>query len=429
MNGTCRMAVVLAAVLALTGCGKREQAAKSGDGEGAVTLRFWHILNYSGPREILSRAVSRFEAANPGCRVEIQEFENDAYKTKLAVEIASGSPPDVMFTWGGGPLGEYARAGKVIDLSSVFDKDGWGSRFIDQALDLCRFEGRLYAVPLDLSAVMLWCNADLFAQHGVEFPKTYDDLLRLCKVFRAAGLDPCALGNMKQWPGAFYFCYLANRCGGTELFLDAAHGRNNASFADPAFVRAGELLRGLIEAEAFPVGFNGLDDGPARTRFLSGKAAMLLMGSWVVARVKDEQPAFLERMQAVPFPVVADGKGDASAVLGGINCGFAVTSSCKHPELAIELLRYLTDDQVVTEWCEGGRIPALVTTPEQEAKLPGPTRQAYVMLKAASSLQPYYDQYLTPRLAVEHKNTTQNMFAGVMTPEQAAAKMAAAAKK
>jgi hypothetical protein len=51
------------------------------------------------------------------------------------------------------------------------------------------------------------------------------------------------------------------------------------------------------------------------------------------------------------------------------------------------------------------------------------------MLKAASSLQPYYDQYLTPRLAVEHKNTTQNLFAGVMTPEQAAAKMAAAAKK
>ena len=429
MNGMRRMVVLLVLALAMAGCGRREQAAKQGDGDGTVTLRLWHILNYSGPREILSRAARRFETANPGCRVEIQEFENDAYKTKLAVEIASGTPPDVMFTWGGGPLGDYARAGKVVDLSSALKKDGWGDRFIDQALDLCRFEDRIYAVPLDLSAVVLWCNADLFVRHGVEFPQTYDDLLRLCRVFRAAGLDPCALGNMKQWPGAFYFSYLANRCGGTGLFLDAAHGRNNASFADPAFVRAGELLRGLIAAEAFPVGFNGLDDGPARTRFVSGKAAMLLMGSWVVARVKDEQPAFLECMRAVPFPAVTGGRGEAGAVLGGINCGFAVSSSCQQPELAVELLRCLTDAPVVTEWCEIGRIPALVTTPEQEEKLPGPTRQAYAMLKSASSLQPYYDQYLTPRLAVEHKNTTQNLFAGAMTPEQAAAKMAAAADK
>ena len=423
-----RKAVLMVLAMLLAGCGGGDRAAKSGADGGVVTLRFWHILNYSGPREILARAARRFETANPGCRVEIQEFENDAYKTKLAVEIASGTPPDVLFTWGGGPLADYARAGKVVDLTAALDKNDWGARFIDQALDLCRHGDRVYAVPLDLSAVVLWCNAGLFAQHGAEYPKTYDDLLRLCQVFRAAGVDPCALGNMKQWPGAFYFSYLANRCGGTGLFLDAAHGRAGASFADPAFVRAGEMLRGLIDAGAFPVGFNGLDDGPARTRFVTGQAAMLLMGSWVVARIKDEQPAFLEQLRAMPFPAVPGGRGDADAVLGGINCGFAVSSSCRHPELAIELLRYLTDEQVVTEWCESGRIPALSTTPEQEEKLPAPTRQAYAMLKSASSLQPYYDQYLTPRLAVEHKNTTQGLFAGTMTPEQAAARMAAGKK-
>ena len=46
-------------------------------------------------------------------------------------------------------------------------------------------------------------------------------------------------------------------------------------------------------------------------------------------------------------------------------------------------------------------------------------------LAGASSLQPYYDQYLTPRLAVVHKNSTQNLFAGTMSAAEAAQAMAA----
>ncbi len=398
------------------GCGRKAEETPD-----VRKLTFWHIMNYAGPREILADAARRFEADHPGCLVEIQTFENDDYKTKLAVELASGTPPDILFTWGGGPLAEYAKAGKVMDLTDALRTNDWQGRFIDQALALCQSDGRFYAVPLDLSAVMLWCNRRLFEEAGLEFPRDFDALLKLCPAFRSRGIDACALGNMKQWPGAFYFCYLANRCGGTELFMDAAAGK--ASFADPAFVRAGELLRQLIEADAFPVGFNGLDDGPARTRFLNGQSAMLLMGSWVVARIKDEKPEFLEQLEPVPFPTVVGGKGAPDAVLGGINCGFAVSSSCAEPELAVEFLRYLTDETVVDAWCGIGRIPALKTTAEQVQKQPLPTQKALAMLQKASSLQPYYDQFLRPRKAVQHKKTTQNLFTGTMTPKQAAAAM------
>lgn len=410
-----------AAALMVTGCGQSEK--KNADGAAPAVLTFWHIMNYAGPREILAAAARRFEADHPGFRVDIQSFENDAYKTKLAVEMASGNPPDILFTWGGGPLADYAKAGKVLDLTAVVSENGWRERFIDQALALCSSDGRVYALPLDLSVVLLWCNRELFATHGLEYPEDVQDMLTLGEAFRAKGVDACALGNMKQWPGAFYFAYLANRCGGTDLFMAAAQDR--ARFADPAFVRAGELLKQLIGAGVFPVGFNGLDDGPARARFLREKSAMLLMGSWVVARIKDEQPEFLNKLEARPFPQVAGGAGADDVVLGGVNCGFAVSSSCRYPKEATALLRYLTDEQVVDAWCRIGRIPALKTTAAQEEALPGPTRQALKMLAGASSLQPYYDQYLTPRLAVVHKNSTQNLFAGTMSAAEAAQAMAA----
>ena len=94
----------------------------------------------------------------------------------------------------------------------------------------------------------------------------------------------------------------------------------------------------------------------------------------------------------------------------------------------MELLEALTDGQVVADWCKIGRIPAVKTTAEQKELLPAPTRLALELLDKADTLQPYYDQFLPARLGVEHSNTTQNLFAGTMTAEEAAKKMAETAR-
>ena len=418
--------VVIVLMSMLGGCKKAPSVAEEAD---VKTLTFWHIMNYSGPKEVLEGAVKRFEAAHPGVKVIVQTFENDAYKVKLANEMASGNSPDVFFTWGaGGQTSEYIRQGKVLCLNEYAKSNDWEGRFIDSALSICRNGGDLYSVPLDLSAVTLWCDKKLFDANGLAYPKTFEELLAVSAAFREKKVTPLALGNMKKWPGAFYFCYLANRCGGTQLFLDAAAGKDGAAFDDAAFVTAGKMLRQLIDANAFSVGFNALEDDVARTSFINGKAAMYLTGSWIVARVKEENPDFMTDMVPVPFPAVAGGKGDLRTVLGGVNCGFAVSSACKEPQLAVELLEALTDGQVVADWCKIGRIPAVKTTAEQKELLPAPTRLALELLDKADTLQPYYDQFLPARLGVEHSNTTQNLFAGTMTPEEAAKKMAETAR-
>ena len=418
--------VVIVLMSMLGGCKKAPSVAEEAD---VKTLTFWHIMNYSGPKEVLEGAVKRFEAAHPGVKVIVQTFENDAYKVKLANEMASGNSPDVFFTWGaGGQTSEYIRQGKVLCLNEYAKSNDWEGRFIDSALSICRNGGDLYSVPLDLSAVTLWCDKKLFDANGLAYPKTFEELLAVSAAFREKKVTPLALGNMKKWPGAFYFCYLANRCGGTQLFLDAAAGKDGAAFDDAAFVTAGKMLRQLIDANAYSVGFNALEDDVARTSFINGKAAMYLTGSWIVARVKEENPDFMADMIPVPFPAVAGGKGDLRTVLGGVNCGFAVSSACKEPQLAVELLEALTDGQVVADWCKIGRIPAVKTTAEQKELLPAPTRLALELLDKADTLQPYYDQFLPARLGVEHSNTTQNLFAGTMTPEEAAKKMAETAR-
>jgi len=417
--------VVLGLVLSAPGC--RRRVAPPGSSEPPpdeeIRLRMWHIMNYEGPREVIADAVARFETANPNVVVEVETFENDAYKQKLSIEAAGGELPDILFTWGGGGLAELARAGKVLDLTQELAVDGWRERFLDAPLDFCTLDGRVYAVPIDLACVPLWYNADLFARHELDPPRTFAELLELCGKLRAEGVTPLALGNMKQWPGAFYFIYLATRTGGSQLFFDAAARKPGATFDDPAFVEAGEKLRQLVDANAFSTGFNGIDVGPARTQFLNEQAAMYLMGTWLVARALEEKPDFPPKMKCIAFPAVESGQGESATVVGGVNCGFAVSRSCENPDRAVTLLRFLTDAQVGEEWCRIGRIPALRVREEALAELPVPTRAALDLLQAAKTIQPYYDQHLPPRLAEEHKKTTQEIFAGTLTPAEAAERM------
>ena len=168
--------VVIVLMSVVFGCGK----APSGKEEAAAkTLTFWHIMNYSGPKEVLEGAVKRFEAAHPGVKVVMQTFENDAYKVKLANEMASGNSPDVFFTWGaGGQTSEYIRQGKVLCLNEYAKSNDWEGRFIDSALSICRNGGDLYSVPLDLSAVTLWCDKKLFDANGLAYPKTFEEFRR-----------------------------------------------------------------------------------------------------------------------------------------------------------------------------------------------------------------------------------------------------------
>jgi len=430
MSPFTRLALLAAALaFVLSACGRSPAPAPAKPGAPApaaqTTLTFWHIITYT---DVLDKAVARFEQAHPGVKVKVETFDNDSFKQKLNVEMASGSPPDVFFTWGGGALQAHVRAGRVLDLTDAMNA-GWADRFVPAALDFGRFNSRLYAAPLDLACVPVWYNAALFEKHNAAPPKTWDEFMALCARFRAAGVTPLALGNRQRWPGAFYFVYLAARLGGTDLFINAASRKPGASFEDAAFIAAGERLVAMTRANCFGPGVNGVEDDDARTRFLNGEAAMYLMGTWVVARAQKERPEFLPNLRLFPFPAVAGGKGDPSTVVGGVNCAFAVSKTCKQPGLAVELLKALTAPEVAEAWAGIGRIPAVQAGAQALERLPQPTRDALALLQAAKTIQPYYDQYLPPRLAEVHKDTTLEMLAGALSPADAAPQMEQAARR
>lgn len=397
----------------------------------AKTITFWHIQNTDPGPELIQQAVDRYMADNPGVTVEVVPMQNDPYKTRIRTAMGAGDPPCVFPSWGGGPLYEYVQAGQVVDLTPYMEADNYKDRFVPASLSNVTFDGKIYGVPVENTAVaVIYYNKDVFAQYNLTPPTTWEELKTVAQTLIDNGVVPFSLANKTKWTSSMYYMYLVDRLGGPEVFASAAN-RTGGTFEDPVFVQAGEMVQELVDMGAFIEGFNGLDwdTGQSRMPMYADQAAMELMGSWQIGTYKAENPDFYENKLGIfPFPAVEGGEGDPSNVVGTVGDNYYhISTTCANPDEAFEMITYLIDDVSVPLRIEAGRIPPVVGVTEM---IEDPVLQQVVeLVENAESVQLWYDQYLPPELGEVHKDAMQALFGKEITPEEAARRHEEAAVK
>lgn len=394
------------------------------------SLTLWHIQTQPGAKKIIQDAVDRFTKANPTVKVDVTAITNDTYKTKLKIAVGANDAPCIFASWGGGPLYEYIKSDQVMDLTPYLQKDAaFKNRFVRASFSAVTFGNKVYGIPAENTSVaVIFYNKALFKQYNQTPPKTWDDLLKLVAFFKSKNIAAFSLANKPKWPGSMFYGYLVDRLGGPQVFSDAVTRQNGGSFANLVFVKAGSMMQDLVKSGAFVQGYNGLDydSGASRQLLYSGRAAMELMGTWELATIASENPAFAKNLDFFPFPAVTGGKGNPNNVLGTVGDNFfSISKSCKTPDLAFKLLTYLTDDQSMVARVADNRLP-----PVKNLKLTDPMliKIANTVAKAPS-VQLWYDQDLSPQLGQLHLSTSQALLGLSMTPQVAADQMEALAKK
>jgi raffinose/stachyose/melibiose transport system substrate-binding protein len=389
-------------------------------GSGATKIVWWHIQTAQNERDNWQKLAADYAKAHPNVSIEITVLENEAFKSKLATAMQSGSPPDLLQTWGGGTLAEYANAGLVQDLTPELQKNGWADSFFPGPLDLFKVGDKSYGVPWRVGMVGFWYSKSLFKQAGIDTPPTtWTGLLDAVKKLQAAKITPIALGEKDKWPGAFYWEYLATRIGGKAAF-DKAYSRAG-SFADKPFVDAGTTLKQLVDLQPFQTGFLGAPYGDEQALMANGKAAMELMGQWAPGNdkaVATDPAKFLGDLGFFPFPTVEGGAGDPTDVLGGGD-GFAVGKNA--PPETLDFVRYLTSlDTQKAMAAAGIAVPPTVKGAETAVSDPL-MQQVQQAASSAKYFQLYYDQYMPPAVGSTVNDQTQALFAG-SSPADAVAK-------
>jgi raffinose/stachyose/melibiose transport system substrate-binding protein len=395
-----------------------------GGGAAAQTTIDWlYVENNPQVVALWQEMVAEYEAANPGVEVNMQFLENEAFKAKLPSLLQSDEAPDMFYSWGGGVLDIQRSSGSLRPLTEQMDSDGgaWRAAYSAGAINGLTFGGDVWAVPYRTGVVAFFYNKEQFAAAGVDASaiQTWDDFLGAVQALKDAGLTPITCGGADKWPLHFYFSYLIIRNGGQEAMQAAKSGGPDA-FTGDAIIKAGEQVAELGAMEPCQNGWQGSRWPEPLGDFADGRAAMILgfedTNLDQIPQATDGKGLAQDNIGRFAFPAVEGGAGDPSDTFGGLN-GWAVTPNA--PEETIDFLRWFTAADQQRRLAElTGMIPVAIGA--EDGIVDPLVRESATALAAASFHQNYLDQDLGPNLGRTVNDVTVELWAGDITPQQAA---------
>lgn len=407
----------------LGACGKRPGGASSGSGPSAWVLT-------GGPEKTFRGSFDRWNAAHEDQQIATEWFANDAYKEKIRTAVGAGNAPTLLYNWAGGTLADYVANEQVIDLTEA--TADVQARVIPSLLVPGQIDGRTYALPNNNSQpVVLYYSKPAFKAAGVEPPKTWTELMGLVPTLADAGYIPFAEAGASQWPYLMWIEYLVDRIGGADPFARIVAGEKDA-WSDPAITSALEKIQELVKAGGFGSSYGSVDaDAGADIALVhTGKAAMILQGSWVYANFLRDAPDFVSAgsLGYTTFPSVEGGTGDMSSIVGNPANYWSVSANSSE-EARTTAIAYLNEELYNEEYIkalvDGGTIPAALGA---ESAINASEHAEYLtygynMVKNAASFTQSWDQALSPAAAQELLTNLSQVFLLGETPQEFVANM------
>lgn len=349
MKKLTAIAALIACAAALSAEGSKDASAKAAAGK-AVELRFLTFQVGVHPEAPwLKKTVDAFNKENEGrVRVVLDGVGSDqAAFEKLRIDAAAGTMPDLFMLKYGNEFNTLAASGAVLDLAPLVAADKAMSDKLQGSSSLAAYthEGKLLGLPYNKAVVGVYYNKDLFRKAGVaEFPKTWKDFFAACEKLKASGVAPVALmTGENSWTSMLLLDFMIGSSPEGSAWL--ARGPEAQKFSDPAFVDAAAKLQEALKKYTTPDAI-GASYGVAANNFLSGKAAMIANGPWMIGSFHDPKSApegFAASVGYAPAP--------GSIVIDMENIAYASGSSDPAKrKAAFAFLSYLARDDVYAEF-------------------------------------------------------------------------------
>lgn len=362
-------ALALAALMTagcLSGCGgggetTDESASTESTGSEIVINypTFQCGVNTASP--VVDQLIEEFNAEYAGkYRIQKEDVPGDAnYVDKIKVQLGTGDLPPVVYGGGYNLLDLALAKDVVVDLTPYVEADPeWKALYSDVALTTNSRDGKIYASSSEGSLVGYFYNKELFEKAGIAEPaKTWDEFWQQCDKLKAAGITPLALDTADSawvtslWAGAM----IATSGDEGYEFMKQMNpiDYNNQPTID-AFTNVQKMLQEYTTLDAI-----GGKYEHAANNFLSGQAAMIANGPWMIGDFSDETKTtadFADKVGVAIFP--------GNFVYDAPIQGYFVTKQDDPAleEAAVEMVRFFTSahaQQVALE--VQGMVPASST--------------------------------------------------------------------
>ena len=383
-----------------------------------VRIAFWHIWGGGDANaDAVFKVLSDFQADHSDIIIDIQTFENDAYKTSLRTNVFGDTVADVYSVWGGGFSKPFVDSGKVLNLNDYLN-DGTLDKLNPGALDFFTYDGGVYGLPFGKAASGFFCNVRLFDENNIKIPETWDELLEAADVFNAAGITPIITSSKDTWVVGMLFEGLALKAVGAERTVDALLKQNGGTFSDPQFLNAANKFMELIDKNVFNNDMAAVTRDEALASMLGGKGAMYYMGAWEASQFESDASIDRGRYDWAPFPTMPDGAGKPTEFNGGMIDGVMVNAKTKYPAQAAEFAKYFTENMAREGFARGNYMPAWNNTAIDESTLPPVFAKINQQTNTATNYVIWWDTGLVGDDVMIYQTALDYMVNGIIEPEQ-----------
>lgn len=395
------------------------RAEASDPAHGKVRLSFAHYLVYESNRRFFDRIIKEYERLHPGVEIEQIDVPPPVWHAWRQTRFTGATAPDIMqlgrgiteeqFALHMLPLTEALAEANPYNTGTELVGIPWQNTFVDRLEGSDSFREGLqefYGVTTYLNVHRLYYNRNLLrAITGADRqPEDFQELLKLCRRTKIwaerEGRAVAPIVGSVEYARNFFDIFISQQTQRVAMRIDAEQDLLINSFGvpfrnreqgiawlrgewrldDPEILSAWHALREV--AAYFQPGFLTASRDDAGFLFKQGRGLMVMTGSWdanyLLVDTKFEVGAF-----AVPMP----GKSDARYgrfVLGAVtenasqpSGGFGVTRASRHPEIAVDFLRFFTSRAINQRFANeclripvirGATVPAEIAafTPEAE---------------------------------------------------------------
>ena len=339
-------------------------------------------------RDFVEDAIKRFEAANPGVKIEASWYEKTALYAALKTALRAGTAPD--FFYAEPDQAEYMENGLLLDLSPL----NW-SAIEPWAKEAWSYKGKPYGVPLEAWTVEVFFNRKTLADLGVTVPASLQldsqAFLELAKKARGKNTTPMALGvGDRPYPGAHLTHEALLKKLGTQDYDKLLKGA--LSWSDPRVVDTLRLVKTWVDAGLLPTTFTSLKLGEAHGYFHTNPgAATFLNGSWYTSRAFNPPnqggqpvnfPLGIMKFPAIPGAACNECR---TIAVGGSYVGNAAT---KQPKAVLAFLNSFATPEMANRWLENVLVQTGIKA--DHSKITGPHASYFKELAATSDGAKFY---------------------------------------
>lgn len=348
------LALILALCMALTlvACGSGTEspqqpaaddspASKDVSSDEVVTITLVRTGTPEVLREIFAPLIAEFESQHSNIKVDMQDLGWGDATQSLQTWAASKTLPDVMYHLPATIFDLYEK-GLILDLTDYVDEELKEDMY-PAMLEAGQYNGKQLMITCGASSLIMWYNADLFRQAGLDPdapPTTWQELLDACQALSAIdGITPMGMyASPSGGETSFFFESLfTTEFGGSAWDASTNQYVYDSQAGKEAAINTLQFIQDLTAyAQEGYVEYGRFD---CRTLLRDGKVAIVLDAPNMANQVPDQLASGAIRSAALPA-------GSSGIQSTAINAGgWFIPTNCQHPDEAWTFLRFMMETE------------------------------------------------------------------------------------